>query len=72
MEKQIKTYDASFEKLYDQFIDVTDTEVLISNITTETLESFLRTIAKFFYIMGQIDWAKHQLPIFVYIEKEQK
>lgn len=38
-----------FDRLYDRFISMTDTEGLIENISTENLEMFLYQTAQFFY-----------------------
>jgi len=38
-----------FDMQYDRFIKMTDTEALIENISTESLEVFLYQTAKFFY-----------------------
>lgn len=51
MKKQ--AYDAYFEKLYDEFIHETDTEIF-GAAHYETLESFLRNAARRFYDQGKL------------------
>ena len=64
MKNLINCYDALFEKLYDRFIDTTDTNNLLKEITAESLESFLRRAAKGFYLLGK----QQATPIIWYLE----
>ena len=48
-----KSYDAYFEGIYDRFIGVTDTDVVLAKDSIEELESFLYMTAKYFYMAGK-------------------